>query len=170
MENKSSYAKYILFPTLFYFVLVAVASPWVELRYVMPICTTIFLVVIYYLAEILFDILGEKWTNLVIGMILGAILISPIVFKIEPEVVYSNKQEVVEKLGNELNLPTIYCFNSENNRFLDDIKKQASVQNNMEVIVEIEDVVSKDGNKKLQIKKSSEISELFLLFYLAKYG
>ena len=34
---------------------------------------------------------------------------------------------------------------------LDDIKKQASVQNNMEVIVEIEDVVSKDGNKKLQI-------------------
>ena len=50
-----------------------------------------------------------------------AILISPIIFKIEPEVTYSSKKEIVAKLGGELNLPTIYCFNSGHNRFLDDI-------------------------------------------------
>ena len=53
IENKNLYAKYILFPTLFYFALVAVASPWIELRYVMPVCTPIFIITIYYLGELL---------------------------------------------------------------------------------------------------------------------
>ena len=34
---------------------------------------------------------------------------------------YSDKKEIVHKLEEELNVPTIYMFNSENNRFLDDI-------------------------------------------------
>lgn len=34
---------------------------------------------------------------------------------------------------------------------LDDIKQKALVENNMEISVDIEDVLSKDGNKKLQI-------------------
>ena len=34
---------------------------------------------------------------------------------------YSDKKEIVQELGNELNVPTIYLFNSQNNRFLDDI-------------------------------------------------
>lgn len=34
---------------------------------------------------------------------------------------------------------------------LEDIKKQALMQNNMEVDVDIEDVISKDGSKKVQI-------------------
>lgn len=34
---------------------------------------------------------------------------------------------------------------------LEDIKKKASVENNMDVDVNIEDVISKDGNKKVQI-------------------
>ena len=34
---------------------------------------------------------------------------------------FSDKTEIVEKLSNEYNLPTLYVFYSENNRFLDDI-------------------------------------------------
>ena len=49
------------------------------------------------------------------------ILVSPFVFKIEPQVTYSDKKEIVSKLRNELNVPTLYWFNSNNNRFLDDI-------------------------------------------------
>lgn len=121
IENKNLYAKYILFPTLFYFALVAVASPWIELRYVMPICTPIFIIMIYYLSEILSNTFGEKISNIIMIAILAIILITPIIYKIEPEIAYSNKKEIVAKLGGELNLPTIYCFNSESNRFLDDI-------------------------------------------------
>ena len=121
IENKNLYAKYILFPTLFYFALVAVASPWIELRYVMPVCTPIFIIMIYYLSELLYNIFKEKTSNTIMIIFLVAILISPIIYKIEPEVAYSSKKEIVNKLGEQLNLPTIYCFNSENNRFLDDI-------------------------------------------------
>ena len=49
------------------------------------------------------------------------ILISPVIFKIEPEISYSENKKIVEKLENELNVPTIYWFNSQRNRFLDDI-------------------------------------------------
>ena len=34
---------------------------------------------------------------------------------------YTDKKEIVSKLENELNVPTLYLFNSNNNRFLDDI-------------------------------------------------
>ena len=54
-------------------------------------------------------------------IILVAILIAPFVLKKEPEVMYSDKKEIVQKIENELNVPTIFVFNSQNNRFLDDI-------------------------------------------------
>ena len=106
---------------LFYFLLVAVASPWIELRYIMPICGLIFVVTIYYLVEIMSNLFSSKTNNIIIITILVAILIAPIIFKLEPEVAYSDKKEIVSKLGNELNVPTLYLFNSGHNRFLDDI-------------------------------------------------
>ena len=54
-------------------------------------------------------------------MLLIITLKSPTFFKIEPEVMYRDKKEIVQKLENEWNVPTIYVFNSQNNRFLDDI-------------------------------------------------
>lgn len=127
VKEKNKYIKFIIFPTLFYFILVAVASPWIELRYIMPVCGLIFVLVIYYLYELLNNILGEKVSNILVGLILVIILIAPAIFKIEPEVAFSDKKEIVQKLGNELNVPTIYCFNSEQNRFLDDILLFATV-------------------------------------------
>jgi hypothetical protein len=56
-------------------------------------------------------------------------MISPAIFKIEPEVMFSDKKEIVECLSKELNLPTLYVFYSENNRFLDDIFLFAKLDN-----------------------------------------
>ncbi len=127
VNEKNKYTKFIVIPTLFYFIVVAVASPWIELRYIMPVCGLIFVLVIYYLYELLNNIMGEKVSNILVGLILVIILIAPAIFKIEPEVAFSDKKEIVQKLGNELNVPTIYCFNSEQNRFLDDILLFATV-------------------------------------------
>jgi len=49
------------------------------------------------------------------------IIISPFIFRTEPQVAYSDKKEIVNKLEHDLNVPTLYLFNSQNNRFLDDI-------------------------------------------------
>lgn len=121
--------KIILAPTLFYYLLVAVASPWIELRYIMPICSLIFIIGIYFAYVLLKNIFSEKVTNILLSVILISIMISPAIFKIEPEVMFSDKKEIVECLSKELNLPTLYVFYSENNRFLDDIFLFAKLDN-----------------------------------------
>ena len=119
--EKNKYLPYIFLPVLFYFILVSVASPWVELRYIMPICSLVFILIIYVLYKLLNIALDEKKSSILIGITLCLILIAPFVFKIEPEVLYSDKKEIVQKLENELNVPTIFMFESNHNRFLDDI-------------------------------------------------
>ena len=120
-KDRKEIIKIIIFPTFFYFLLVAVASPWIELRYIMPICTLMFIILIYWTYIQASNIFNEKIKNIIIGIILIILLISPSIYKIEPEVMFSDKKEIVEKLSTELNIPTLYVFYSENNRFLDDI-------------------------------------------------
>lgn len=127
INNK--YFNMIILPTFFYFLLVAVASPWIELRYIMPICSLLLIVLIYLSYSILKCIFLEKIVNLIMIVIITATMISPAIFKIEPEVMFSDKREIVERLSEETNLPTLYVFYSENNRFLDDILLFAKLDN-----------------------------------------
>ena len=127
IKTKNEIAHIIVIPTVFYFLLVAVASPWIELRYIMPICNLVFILCIYYFYKILNEIFKDKKANTILAITLIAIILAPAIFKIEPEVMYSDKKEIVEQLENDINVPTIYMFNSENNRFLDDILLFAEV-------------------------------------------
>lgn len=128
-EKVNPFLKVMVLPTLSYFILVAVASPWIELRYIMPISNLLFLLAIYSLYCLLHRILEEKKANLVLAILLVSIFIAPLVFHIEPEVMYSDKKEIVKTLSQEKNVPTIYFFHSNNNRFLDDILLFATVDN-----------------------------------------
>ena len=119
--EKSKYFKILYLPTIIYFILVAISSPWIELRYIMPICALIFVVTVYLLNQLLETVISKKSTLKIMLAFLLLMLISPFVFKIEPQVTYSDKKEIVSRLRNELNVPTVYWFNSNNNRFLDDI-------------------------------------------------
>ena len=56
-----------------------------------------------------------------ISILFGIILLSPFIFKLEPELLYSDRKEIVHRLEGELNLPTIYLYNSKNGGFLGDI-------------------------------------------------
>ena len=117
----SKYFKIIYYPTFFYLVLAAVSSPWIELRYIMPICALVFISMFYWLNQLLETIISKEKTWKIIISLMVLTIISPFVFRIEPQVTYSDKKEIMYKLQNELNIPTIYWFNSSNNRFLDDI-------------------------------------------------
>jgi len=121
LDIKNKYMKLILLPTLFYFLIVSVASPWIELRYIMPICSLIFVIVMYYLIKLLGNVFTEKTANIILYVTIAILLVSPIVFRIEPEVAYTDKKEIVNKLKGDYNIPTLYLFNSGHNRFLDDI-------------------------------------------------
>jgi len=119
--EKNKYIKVMLLPTIFYFIIVSIASPWIELRYIMPICGCIFVLVIYSIYKTLGFIINEKERNIVMALILILIIVMPIALKLESEALYLDKKDLIQDLSNELNVPTIYAFNSQNNRFLDDI-------------------------------------------------
>lgn len=120
-ENKNQYIKYIAIPTAFYTLLVSLSAPWIELRYIMPVCGLVFILIIYLLENVLENIFNEKNVFRILTVCLAIILITPIIFKMEPEEEFLDRRDIVEEVQNELNVPTIYMFNSNENRFLDDI-------------------------------------------------
>lgn len=119
--EKNRYINIIILPTVFYFFLVAVSAPWIELRYIMPITQLIFVIIMYYVYELLKNIFLEKDVNKIIIAILAIILIMPMITKIEPEVMYSSKKNIVNTVSEKHNVPAIYFLDMEHNRFLDDI-------------------------------------------------
>lgn len=113
--------KIIFYPTIFYFIIVSYVSPWVDLRYIFPICAFLFFLIIYTFYILLHSFFSEKLKNTILGIAIFLLFISPFIFAIEPTVLYSSKKNIVQKLSSDFNLPTIYFFYSKNNRFLDDI-------------------------------------------------
>ncbi len=121
-EETTDVLKSLYTPTVFYFAIVAVASPWIELRYIAPVCGLIFLLVFYYFQRLLGSVFGETRGNFLVGTaLILTFIVSPIYLDLEPQVEFSDKKEIVESLEGDLNLPTVYVFNSSHNRFLDDI-------------------------------------------------
>lgn len=120
-EGNKELLEIIYLPTIFYFIIVSIVSPFAELRYIMPVCGLVFILVIYYLEKLLRSILNEKEIKKILVVLFILIVIAPIIFKIAPETLYLDNKIIVEKLGEELNVPAVYLFNSKENRFLDDI-------------------------------------------------
>ena len=113
--------KIMTIPTICFFVITSIASPWQVLRYIVPVCGLIFIIVIYNLYKLLHAVFSEKIGNTIIAIFLVIILISPFVFKLEPELWYKDKKDFVEEISEELNLPTLYVYSSQTLGFLNDI-------------------------------------------------
>ena len=112
---KNNYIRLMIIPTIVFFILVSLSSPWLELRYILPISQIIFIIIMYYWDSILK--VNKNYIYVLIVIILGV----PIIFNLKPEVLYEGKEQVVNEIKNTSNVPALYYFNSNNNRFLDDI-------------------------------------------------
>ena len=158
-ENENKYIKYIAIPTAFYTLLVALSSPWIELRYIMPVCGLVFILIIYLLENVMQNIWSKKNIYKILIVVLVIILITPIIFKMEPEEEFLDKRDIVEKVQNELNVPTIYMFNSNENRFLDDILLFSKLDNSY--IAKDVECTNENINK---ILKGKDLSNGVLIF------
>ena len=120
-ENEKDIVKIIIIPSALFFIIASIASPWQVLRYIVPVCGLIFIIVIYYLYKLLQVISSKKVGNSIIAILLIVILVSPFIFKLEPELWYRDKKDFIEKVSGELNLPTIYVYSSQTLGFLNDL-------------------------------------------------
>ena len=120
-KEKKDIIRIILIPSIFFFLLTSIASPWKVLRYMVPVCGLIFILEIYYLYKLIQTIFSEKISNILICISLCMILVAPFIFHLEPELLYTDHKEIVQELSGELNLPTIYIYDTNTAGFLNDI-------------------------------------------------
>lgn len=112
---------YIYIPAGVYFVVSAFSSPYMELRYILPVCGILFVGAMTGIFHLLHCTFNGKISCAVIFVLSMALLVSPMCIELEPEYVYANRRPTVEFVETNSKCPAIYCFNSGNNRFLDDI-------------------------------------------------
>lgn len=148
----------IYIPTITFFIIAAIASPWNVLRYIVPVCGLIFVLVIYYLYKLLQQY-SQKTSNIITFVVICITLVTPAICKMKPELLYTDRKEIVEKLGGELNLPTIYLYSTRGGNFLDDIILFAEIN---------ESYITKDMNytqeKIEEIMQGKDISKGIIVF------
>lgn len=128
--DNSRYAFIIIgFPTLFYYVITSVSSPWIELRYMLPICVLLFVIVICYLYRLLGTMTRESVRNGLMIMLAVVMLVTPRVTNIKPDPMFDERREAVDFIEQNAEKPTVYFFSSEHNRFLDDIMMFSIIDN-----------------------------------------
>lgn len=120
-EETRKILRMIYIPTIFFFLITSIGSPWKILRYFVPVSGLIFILIIYYLYKIMQSVISKRVANILISVLFCIILISPFVFNLKPELLYDDRKEIVQEISGELNLPTIYFFNSHSGGFLNDI-------------------------------------------------
>lgn len=120
-QKNKQILKIMYLPTIFFFIMASISSPWKVLRYIVPVCGLIFVLTIYYLYKLLQNTSNEKISNIAVSVLLVLTLISPIIFKLEPELLYRDKKEIVQRLSDNSNIPNIYLYESSRGGFLDDL-------------------------------------------------
>ena len=127
-ENKEI-LKLIYLPSIFFFIITSIASPWNVLRYIVPVCGLIFVTLIYILYKLIQSVTTEKTSNILMIILICLILISPVVLKLRPELLYYDEKETIQTIKNKADIPTVYLYNKQTSNFLDNIMIFSIIEN-----------------------------------------
>lgn len=118
-QNKEQWI--MLLPTIFYFLIVAVVSPYQEIRYIMPICPFIVIGIFYLLKILLEKVISTNKTFVVLNMIFIIMLFFPRIMGLKVRYVYKDYQHVINEIETNHDIPVLYIININHNRIMDDI-------------------------------------------------
>lgn len=119
--EKKEISKLIAIPVLVYFIIVSQITPYKELRYMMPIISVLMIYTIYIVDKVLNKNLKENIAKILLCIIFVFTTISPIFTKEHLDFTYTNMNHLADKIEVIKDIPALYIFNENNNRFLDDI-------------------------------------------------
>lgn len=115
----------VLWPTVVYFLIVAAVSPFIELRYIMPITGMAVVLVVAGTYKVLGKVWPERWKNVAMGGMIGIMMIAaPVQLMtgvMRVELLYRDRQMVMNIVEKVPDAPILYFITTENNRFLDNI-------------------------------------------------
>lgn len=147
--NNSS-IKFLIYPTIIYFIVISKNAPYLENRYLIPIYSITIISSIYYIKVYLNKFWSNKDTLFIEAFLFLIMCYLPLVSKIDFEYSYSKYNHIAQKVENE-NLPIIYVFNTQNNRFLDDI--YLFTLSPKSVIIKYEDLTEENLEKIIENEK-----------------
>jgi len=106
-------------PVITYFLIVAVTSPWIELRYIMPICPIIAMTTLIILVDLIKSYRPKQYRVIACALI-GILMIATPIIHPRLEMVYQQYNHIADRVV-DLGSPILYVFNTSHNRFLDDV-------------------------------------------------
>lgn len=107
-------------PILFYLITAITFSPYIETRYIIPIYSVTLITVFYFVKKFLFEHISNR--EVVFMLILTSVIFAytPILTNHQFEFTYEQYSNIATQTE-EKNLPIVYYFNTNNNRYLDDL-------------------------------------------------
>lgn len=106
----NSNIKYVSIPMAIYLVFSIICSPYIDLRYLMPVIPLIFCSLIYVFYDILQDILSKKKTFLALLTISICFAISVIPKLSNNSYTYKGHKKTLDYLEKVCNIPMIYVY------------------------------------------------------------
>lgn len=119
-REKNPFILFIIIPTLLYFFVVLIQSPYKELRYIMPICPEIIFITIYITKALLEKYIHEKYLCSALVVVFMIISLTLGFTDNKLKFAYEEKTELVNNVKSQETV-IIYVLNPNNNRFLDNM-------------------------------------------------
>lgn len=111
----------VALPVAFYTVSVALLSPYGTLRYYLPVCGLLTVLVGSAFLRLLAGVLKPRSVCALLSLLLALSVALPAVFGDEPETLYAERRETVSRIKDAHALPAVCCVDSRCDRFLDDV-------------------------------------------------
>ena len=119
-SDKNQFIMMIVIPTIIYFIVVLIQSPYKELRYIMPICPEIVLLTIYVTKLALGKYIKEKHLCIGLAMVFAIIVLTPGLTNNKLNFAYEYRKDLVETVEKN-NTPIVCVFDPNGNRFMDNM-------------------------------------------------
>lgn len=126
-KNKEFWLMFL--PTILYFILISLVSPYQEIRYIMPVCPFILISGFYLLKVSCEKVISKKQTFTVLNILFVIMLLFPKLANIEVSYLYKSYKQTVNIIEENHNIPMLYVLNLNNNRFLDDLYLYSKIDN-----------------------------------------
>ncbi len=112
-HKKNTGIIYIVITTIIYLGLIFIASPYIDLRYIMPVIPMIFLIFIYIITDLLQDIFTNKKVYVILGIICLCFFVSVVPKLSNNSYSYKGYKQVLNNIETNLsNKPWIYIYDN----------------------------------------------------------
>ena len=122
----------IIVPTIFYWLVISLTSPYIDVRYILPLFVFILISIIYILKKELQILIKNKKAVLILLLIISICYLNPLWGNKEVKYQYTSSKEKFENIEKYKNIPCIYMYTPAtvlNNGFTSDFNYVRQFEN-----------------------------------------